>query len=101
MIEKTWVEPEDFVPALKFALEHFQCRKIDWDKTLAALQADAYKELVTEEAKRRLKLDTSLGLSGEEGMLLSLEVKRLKSFAWRPRHWTSKDIKAKRERGAH
>ena len=75
-IEKTWVEPEDFVPALKFALEHFHCRKIDWGKTLAALQADAYKELVIEEAKRRLKLDTSLGLSGEAGVLLSLEVNR-------------------------
>jgi hypothetical protein len=67
MIEKTWVEPEDFVPALKFALEHFRCEKIDWDKTLAALQADAYEEIVTKEAERRLRtLDKSSVTSGEQ-----------------------------------
>jgi hypothetical protein len=97
LIEKTWVEPEDFVPALKFALEHFRCGNIDWEKTLAALQADAYEEIVTEEARRRLNLDASLGMSGEDGRRLLQEVNRLKSFAWRPRKWTSRDIRAKRQ----
>jgi hypothetical protein len=85
MIENSWVEPEHFVPALKFALEYFQCEKINWDRTLAALQADAYEEIVAREANRRLNLDTSLGLRGDDGLRLMQEVDRLKSFAWRPR----------------
>ena len=96
MIEKTWVEPEEFVPAFKYALTKFKCSKIDWGKTLKALQMDAYEELVTSEAYRRLKIDRTLGITGETGAALMKEVARLKSFAWRPRDWTSRDIKAKR-----
>lgn len=65
--------------------------------SLQALQADAYEEMVAQEAKRRLKIDESLGISGTQGAALVKEVERLKGVAWRPRNWTSADIAAERE----
>jgi hypothetical protein len=97
MIEKTWVEPEDFVPALRYALDQFSCTDVDWSKTLQWLQANAYQELASAEAKRRLKIEDGLGISGEVASQLIRETRRLMDFAWRPRSWTSRQIKTARE----
>lgn len=101
MIEKTWVDPEDFVPALKHALERFgYADQIDWGKTIRKLQIDAYEEILQKEAIGRLGLDRARGIDFRDAGNIFEEVERLKACAWRPRPHTSKKIKTEAEENA-
>jgi hypothetical protein len=98
MIEKTWVEPEDFVPALRYvACSH--CSVFDQSTAVQEnwSKAHAYQELASAEAKRRLRIEDGFGISGEVASQLIRETRRLMDFAWRPRSWTSRQIKTARE----
>jgi hypothetical protein len=55
ILEKNWVDPEQFIPALKRAIErHPPKTAIDWPATVKAIRKQAYLDVCWQEAERRL-----------------------------------------------
>ena len=55
VLEKTWVNPETFIPALKAGIEkHASGAGVDWDETMELVRRAAYRRMCDAEAERRL-----------------------------------------------
>lgn len=77
VLEKTWADPETFMPALKRAIErHTGPGDVNWDACVMAAQALAYAQICYEEAERRNP--------GAPDWRISEEAERLSSVGWYP-----------------
>jgi len=87
MFEKTWVDTETFIPALKAAVALYAPENdIDWDKTMAKLRDEAYTMMCFDEAKRRVLMQTDgNGRQYQTMGDLEREAQRLKDCAWYPK----------------
>lgn len=54
ILGKRWCNPEQFIPALKRAIERHAAKGIDWSATMVAVRKQAYLDLCWDEAERRL-----------------------------------------------